>query len=70
MTTPGYSSVQQESSSNLLYQADEYKVRFQQVEDIELHQCEEFHLHDKFHQNYEFHQYDELYQNDEFNQYD
>ena len=54
MTTPGYSSVQQESSSNLLYRADECKVRFQQGDefhqDIELHQCEEFHLYDEFHQ--------------------
>ena len=73
MTTPGYSSVQQESSSNLLYRADECKVRFQQgdefYQDIELHQCEEFHLHDKFHQTYEFHQYHKLYQHNEFNQY-
>ena len=68
-TTSGYSSVQQESSSGLFYQADECKVRFQQGDgfhqDIKLHQYEEFHLNDEFHQNYEFHQYEDFHQYDE-----
>ena len=48
MITPGYSPVQQESSIDLFHQADECKVIFQQgdefQQDIELHQCDEFHL--------------------------
>ena len=65
MTTSGYSSVQQESSSGLFYQADECKARFQQGdefhEDIEPHQCEEYHLHDEFHQKYDEGIWDERY---------
>ena len=64
-----YSPVQQETSSDLFYQADECKVRFQQGDgfhqDIKLHQYEEFHLYDEFHQNYEFHQYEDFHQYDE-----